>query len=156
MEGKQKRAAYRSTVARHTIRAGVTESCALECHGRSSLTAAVQCTHSILLVISTLHITQAYRHTHAVYSLKSGLETFTVCLLLHSALLTALSSDFDFFSWADSMRSQLYCSVPTSATWLTSSTASFQLQEGKLLKSLSLSTSVNLFSHNNCPICCSE
>lgn len=105
MEGNQIRVAYCSTVARHTTQAGLTESCAPECHGRSSATAAVQCMRTILLVIRTLHITQAY--TLTVQSLKSSLETFT-CLLLHSALLTALSSDFDFFVGADNLRSELH------------------------------------------------
>lgn len=141
MKRKQKRVAYCSLVAHHTILvwAGVTESCAPECHGRSSVTTVVQCTHTVLLIISTLQITQAYRHTHAVYSLKFSLETFT-CLLLHSALLTALSSDFDFFTWADNMRSELHCSVTTSGTWLTSDSAQFLLQKSKLLKRLSVWT----------------
>lgn len=126
MEIKQRRVAYCSRVARHTIRAGVTESYVPECPSRSSATAVVQRTHTVLLVISTFHITQACRHTHKVYSQKSSLKTFT-CLLLHSALLTALSSDF--FTRAGRMRSEFACSVMTSATWLTSYTAQLLLQE---------------------------
>ncbi|KAF5905748.1 Uncharacterized protein DAT39_004455 [Clarias magur] len=50
MEIKQRRAAYCSTVARHTIRAGVTESRVPECQSRSSATAVVQRTHTVPLL----------------------------------------------------------------------------------------------------------